>query len=404
MVQQELDCDVAIVGAGPAGSSAAAFLRLKGVSVTVLEREEFPRFHIGESLLTMSIPALARMGVRLEGASFANLKPGALFMQESSREQLRVDFSHGLPGTFPHAFQVERAEFDAALARRAGELGASLRFGCAVRSWEEREEDVVLKGDFGELRAKVAIDATGQDALFGRRQRTVEALDRFGRCASFSTFAPVRSETARRCVGNGDILILLVDAGWMWLIPLTQGRVSVGIVERNPKPGLSAEDVLGSTLRDSRFLSDFFAGAEPIQPYRRIANYSYYNARPASRRCLTVGDASAFLDPIFSSGVTVAITTAERLAEAVASAIASGTEPDLSDYREQCRKAYTTFDRLIERFYRPEWVRTVFFSAGKEDRMLREFTAILAGDVWRDDNDVQRMLLGSANRSLTSSA
>jgi len=396
-----LDADVAIIGAGPAGSSLACFLLQRGVRTLVLERDMFPRFHVGESLLTMCTPRLEQIGIDLSVAPYAKQKSGALFWDLSSGANLRIDFSHALPGTFPHAFQVERQYFDEALARRAQELGAELRNGVAVQVWSETASGVVLGGEWGSVRARYAIDATGQDALFGRRQRTVETLDRFGRCASFTTFGSVRSATARRLVGNGDIGILLVDGGWMWLIPLPGDRVSCGIVERTPRAGTSAEGVLDGAISGSPLLTEVFDGAECIQPYRRIANYSYYNRAPATARSAAVGDARAFLDPVFSSGVTIAIATAELLAERVARAADADVSLELGEYTRTCERAYATFDRLIERFYRPEWVRNVFLAAGLEDRVVREFTAILAGDVWRTDNAIQNGLLGSRPRGET---
>lgn len=399
---QRFETEVAIIGAGPAGSAAAGFLRLHGVECSVFEREVFPRFHIGESLLTMCVPPLRRLGLDLSQEPYARLKPGAYFLHEPSGESLRVDFAHALDGTFPHAFQVERQFFDHALARRAEALGARVLYGAEVKRWREDESHVELEGPWGECRARFALDATGQQALFGRRRKSVEPLDRFGKCASFSTFGRVRSELSQRYVGNGDILILLVDEGWLWLIPLPDERVSVGLVERRPRAGTSAESVLSSCIARSPCLSGVLHDAERIQPFRRIANYSYENREPHTRRCATVGDARAFLDPIFSSGVTIAITTAEVLAAQVHDALRRERILELGDYDDACVRAYTTFDRLIERFYRPEWVRTIFFAAGRDDRVVREFTALLAGDVWRDDNSIQQLLLGSRTGARTS--
>jgi len=389
----DLDTDVAIVGAGPGGTSLAGYLQLAGVRTCVLERETFPRFHIGESLLTASIPRIAALGLDLSKAPYALRKPGALFLHEPSGEHLRIDFAHALPGTFPHAYQVERQHFDEALAQCAARLGADVRFACAVKGWNEDVDGVEVSGDWGRVRARYMIDATGQDAILGRRRRTMEPLDRFGRAASFSTFGGVKSELARRHVGAGDIAIILVDGGWVWLIPLPGERVSVGVVEVAPAPGVSAEQVLLERIAGSPYFTEFLAGAERIAPVRRIANYSYYNREPCTARCGTVGDASAFLDPIFSSGVTVAIATAELLAAEIAAALRAGRALALEEYKRTCTKAYTTFDRLIERFYRPQWVRDVFFASERDDRLVREFTSILAGDVWRDDNGIQRMLL-----------
>ncbi len=398
MAATKIDTEVAIVGAGPAGSSLAGFLRLAGVRVCVVEREVFPRFHIGESLLTMCLPRLAKLGVDLSQAPYALKKPGALFLDEPSGEQLRIDFAHALEGTFPHAYQVERQYFDHALALRAEQLGADVRYGAEVERWNEHPDGVELEGAFGRIAARIAIDATGQQAFLGRRRHSIELLDRFGRCASFSTFGRVTSATARRCVGNGDITIVLVPAGWLWLIPLPGDRVSVGLVERTPKPGTTAEGVLMESLTGSAFLRDFFAGGERTQPFRRITNWSYYNVASSSDRCAALGDARAFLDPIFSSGVTIAIATAELLADEIVRALRDDRRLQLETYHATCARGYTTFDRLIERFYRREWVRNVFFASVRDDRLVREFTALLAGDVWRDGNSVQEMLLRSHPR------
>jgi flavin-dependent dehydrogenase len=146
-------------------------------------------------------------------------------------------------------------------------------------------------------------------------------------------------------------------------------------------------------------LSRFFAGAERIAPFRRIANYSYYNLEPSSARSVSVGDARAFLDPIFSSGVTIAVLSARLLATEIAAALRQERTLELTEYWRRAEIAYTTFDRLIERFYRPEWVRNVFLASGAEDRLVREFTSILAGDVWRDDNDIQQKFLKTKPRT-----
>ncbi len=394
-----IETDVAVIGAGPGGSSVAGFLRQAGHRVVVFEKDVFPRFHIGESLLPMSIPPLLELGLDLSNEHFALRKPGALFLDEGSSDSLRINFAHALEGSFPYAYQVERQHFDHAVAKRAEELGAQMRYSTTVDAWKETTDGVELSGDFGTCRAKFFIDASGQQALIGRRNRSVQQLERFGRCASFSTFGKVTSETARAGVGQGDIVIFLCDKGWVWLIPLTGARVSVGLVEQKPQAGTTAEGTLTECIAGSEYLTKFFDGAERIAPFRRIANYSYYNLQPSTARAASVGDARAFLDPIFSSGVTIAVLSAQLLAREVSNALHGGRALELDQYWQRCEKAYTTFDRLIERFYRPEWVRNVFFASGADDRLVREFTSILAGDVWRDDNQIQGMLLKSKPRT-----
>lgn len=394
-----IDTEIAIAGAGPAGSTLAGFLRQRGHQVTVFERDVFPRFHIGESLLPMCVPGLTELGIDLDRVDFAMRKPGALFAEEHSGDSLRIDFSHSLEGSFPYAYQVERAPFDHLLALRAAELGAEVRYGEAIEEWREDGQEVELAGTWGTCRTRYFVDATGQQAVLGRKRRAIQPLERFGACASFTTFGSVTSELARSTMGGGDIVIFLCDEGWNWLIPLPRGRVSVGLVERQPRAGTTAEEVLTACIAGSRFLTRVFAGAERIAPFRRITNYSYYNLAPASARTVTVGDARAFLDPIFSSGVTVAVLSARLLSREISAAAREGRGLELEAYWRQCEKAYTTYDRLIERFYRPDWVRNVFFAAGQDDRLVREFTAILAGDVWRDDNGIQTMLLRTRPRT-----
>lgn len=394
-----IETEVAVIGAGPGGSALAGFLRKRGHRVVVFDKDAFPRFHIGESLLPMSIPALDEIGLDLSREPYALKKPGALFLDEGSSGNLRINFAKALPGSFPHAYQVERQYFDHAVAQRAAALGADVRFQEEVHDWKEHADHVELTGSFGTCRAAIMVDASGQQALIGRRNRSVQQLERFGRCASFSTFAKVHSPTAREGVGEGDIVIFLCSKGWVWLIPLPGARVSVGLVEQKPVPGSTAEETLMGCIQGSDYLSRFFDGAERIAPFRRIANYSYYNLAPSSLRTASVGDARAFLDPIFSSGVTIAVLTARLLAQEISAALGEKRALALEDYWRRCEIAYTTFDRLIERFYRPEWVRNVFFASGTEDRLVREFTSILAGDVWRDDNDIQQKFLKTKPRT-----
>ncbi|MEO6710063.1 MAG: NAD(P)/FAD-dependent oxidoreductase, partial [Planctomycetota bacterium] len=381
------------------GSSLAGFLAKQGQRVIVLEKDVFPRFHIGESLLPMTIPALQELGLDLAREPYALKKPGALFYDEGSHESLRIDFAHALQGSFPYAYQVERQYFDHALAKRAQALGAEIHFGTTVDSWQEHEDGVEVRGDFGTCRAKILVDATGQQAIIGRKNRSVQPLERFGLCASFSTFGRVESELAKSAVGNGDIVIFMCDMGWAWLIPLTGERVSAGLVEKKPRAGTTAEEMLNRCIESSEYLTQFFAGSERIAPFRRISNYSYYNLAPSTARSVSVGDARAFLDPIFSSGVTIAVLCARMLAREIGAALGEGRGMLLDDYWKRCEIAYTTFDRLIERFYRPEWVRNIFFASGAEDRLVREFTSILAGDVWREDNDIQQKFLKTRPRT-----
>lgn len=399
----DISTEIAVVGAGPAGSVAAAYLARGGRKVTVFERELFPRFHIGESLLTNGIPIYLDLGVDLsKHPSFALKKQGALFLDESAGGGLcRFDFSQGLEGTFPYAYQVERAHFDKLLADAAAGFGADVRYQHEVSDWTEDAAGVTLTGSWGTCRAKYLLDASGRWAKTAQKNRSMAQVDGFGRFASFAMFHPVTSPKAKETFAKGDILVIMRDNAWVWTIPLPGDRLSVGLVERKKTDGLNAEETLKKLIADSPALSAILAGAQPITPYRRIADFSFYNTKPSTARTVTVGDAHAFLDPIFSSGVTLAAISSQELAVKVQEAFAADAPLDLDSYHARLKTAYDIFERFIERFYRRTWVRNTFFADNKDERIVREITTILAGNVLRQDNGLQNMMLTAERRGVT---
>ena len=179
--------DVIVIGAGPSGSTAANLLAQRGLSVLALERQRFPRFHIGESLLPIDLPLFTRLGLDPSTQGFVR-KVGAEFLDESIGARMCYPFADALPGTPDHAYQVERSVFDHWLSRRAEEVGAEIHFDERVLACDVQEGHVSLTTSSASYEARYVVDASGQDAFFGRRDRSVELIEDFGLAAAFTHF------------------------------------------------------------------------------------------------------------------------------------------------------------------------------------------------------------------------
>lgn len=389
--------DVIVVGGGPAGSTLAALLAARGLDVLLLEREEFPRFHVGESLLPIDLPIFERLGLDFTKLPFLR-KQGAEFVDERSGRSMVWNFADALPGTPPHAYQVERSVFDALLLDTARRAGAEIHTRERVLAIEPDATEVRVLSEQGAYRARYAVDATGQEALLGRQRRALAPYRDFGRAAVFRHHGPLSPETTRELSELGNIKVLMVDDGWMWAIPLHGGKLSVGLVRRR---GHVRAEALDAAWAASPLLQRLTAGAA-IGTSHSIANFSYRNAQPGGVRHACIGDAACFLDPVFSSGVSLAMTGAEHLADLLVSALAAGTEDDpvlIERWGERMAPAYQTFSALIHRFYHTRFVDNILLARSGRSELRLGVMSALAGDVWREDNPFQRLLHASLRRT-----
>ncbi|MHC4831540.1 MAG: NAD(P)/FAD-dependent oxidoreductase [Planctomycetota bacterium] len=393
--------DVLITGAGPAGSALAARLAAAGAAVEVWERDRFPRPHIGESLLPIVVPELQALGFDLAQEPCALRKGGATFMDEGTDERCRFDFGFALDGTFPFAYQVDRPEFDRRLTEVASAAGATIRFAHPVLRFHEHADRVEVHGPEGSVSTKLLIDASGQAALSALQRGARSRIRGFGVAASFGAFPRRNTPAGNTLFEHGDVFILVRGArGWAWLIPLPDGEVSVGVVDTNPQAALSPESVVRQFLGESPFTADAVDASRPLRPFERASSYSFYHRNSTTPRTLAVGDACGFLDPVFSSGVAFAILGGALATPAILRSLEQGTPLDLGLAQAKIERAYTSFERVIARFYRPRWVHRTFFAPEKSDQLLREITSLLAGDVLREDNEFQNLMLAGSRRGV----
>ncbi len=389
---------VVIIGAGPGGATAAALLAEQGVDVRLLDKDPFPRFHIGESLLPCDLALFDRLGIDMAASGFL-YKGGAEFFDERTNDHAVYLFNKGMPGTPTHAYQVERAKFDALILDRARANGAQIELGVRTSHIEPLADSVRVHSSNGTLEARYVIDATGQDALFAHRERSMRRIEDFGLAAVFRHFDNLSDSVWHELAveGQGNIRVLIIDNGWVWIIPLAGQRISVGVVSR--KRGIDF-DLFEQTYAASPMLQRLTAGC-PKTDLRIIRNFSYRNVKTRGPRWACLGDSALFLDPVFSSGVSLAMLGGERFADVLAPALANKTEacPDLTrPVSEHMAVAYTTFGSLVGAFYQTKIVENIFFAKDPDPAIAAGLISTLAGDVWRDDNPFQNMLLNSKRR------
>jgi flavin-dependent dehydrogenase len=382
-------CDVAVIGGGPAGSTAAALLARRGYKVIALEKERHPRFHIGESLLPMNLPVLERLGVLDKVHAMGVFKAGADFEADNERGYNVFSFGRALGDSPPHSYQVWRQDFDKMLYEHARECGADAREGqevIGVVHCGPRETRIEVKADDGRqyaIEARYVVDASGRDALLSSKKKLKRRNRQHQSAAIFGRFG---SAARRPGEDAGNVSIYRFEHGWMWMIPLPDGSMSVGAVcwpDYLKRRRGDARAFLLDTLRQSPGLWQRLEGAELVDEVRVAGNYSYDSTQMAGPGWILVGDAFAFLDPVFSSGVFLAMEGAEKAAEVVDGALRDpGSEKALQRALEKrLRKGMARFAFFIYRFNEPV-MRRMFASPRNTWQLEQGVISMLAGDLF----------------------
>jgi flavin-dependent dehydrogenase len=381
--------DVAIIGGGPAGSTAAILLARKGRRVIVLEREKFPRFHIGESLLPYSLSAFDRLGIRPWLEAMGMPKYGGEVATASGDRAVKFYFKDGFRLKHHNAYQVERAEFDEMLLKQARAAGAEVREETTVENVQLEQNGVTLTIRNGveptQVRASYLIDASGRHSVVGNQLKLKHSYPDLKKFSCYAHYEHVQREE-----GIDATLTRLVRASsyWFWLIPLDERRTSIGVVMdtadfRAMKK--SPAELLDWALRDSELMASRMRHAVRLTPVYSAGDYSYRNTQLTGERWMLAGDAAGFIDPIFSTGVFLAIHSSEQCAEAIDEALRrpGSRARSFRRYARGMNRLMTMYLRFVTAWYRPEFI-DVFTNPTQRFQLAPAINAVLAGNTGTD--------------------
>ena len=386
-------CDVFVIGGGPGGTTAGALLAERGYQVVIAEKDRHPRFHIGESLLPANLPLLERLGVGEAVRAIGMVKWGVEFLSPwHTKARQEFLFADAWNKDMPYAYHVPRADFDAILFRNAAAKGATTHEGCRV-------QDVVFSGsgDGARIRtrhadggvedfaARFVIDASGRDTFLGRRLHTKRRNPRHNSSALYGHFRGAVRNSGRE---EGHISLFWFEHGWFWFIPLADGITSVGAVVwpyyLNTRTG-PVGDFFRETLALCPPLAERLAEATLVSEVQATGNFSYGCEHSHGANHLLVGDAFSFIDPVFSSGVMLAMHGGFLAADAVDTCLKrpEGAARALRAYDRALRQGLRTYAWFIYRVNHPS-MRDLFMGPRNIFRVQEALLSVLAGDIFAD--------------------
>jgi len=347
--------DVAIIGGGPAGSTAATLLSKAGRRVIVLEREKFPRFHIGESLLPFSMQTFTRLGLQEKLRSHFVEKFGGEIAEAGGEKAAKFYFKDGFASRTDRSYQVTRSKFDKMMLDHAGESGAEIYEETSVDDVTFHDDGVTLRirdleragaGDLGckkigrELSAKFLIDASGRNSVVGNKFKLKRSYQHLQKLSLFAHY-----EGLEREAGIDATLTRMVRTldSWFWVIPLENDRTSIGIVLEAAdfkKSGLSAEEFFERAIAEQPLVRNRIGDGRRVSQVYTAADFSYRSEKLTGDRWLLAGDAAGFIDPVFSSGVFLAVLAGEQAADVL---------HEVLDHPKRARRLFRHYERLVNR-------------------------------------------------------
>ncbi|RYY96123.1 MAG: NAD(P)/FAD-dependent oxidoreductase [Comamonadaceae bacterium] len=385
---QATECDVLVIGGGPAGSTAAALLAEQGHRIVLLEKAHHPRFHIGESLLPANVALFDRLGVRDQVEKIGMPKWGVEFVSPDHDHVARLEFAEAWDKSMPYAWQVRRSDLDEILFRNAAARGAQAIEGCRVRAVEFDEDgasvDATLDdGAARRFRARFVIDASGRDTFLSNKFKAKQKNPRHNSSALFGHFTG-----AERLPGKleGNITIFWFAHGWFWYIPLADGSTSVGAVcwpyylKSRDKP---VRDFFLDTIAMCPQLAERLKAATLVdEAVYATGNYSYTSSHCSGDRYLMLGDAFTFVDPVFSSGVYLAMHSAFESVPLVRAALERSRRAGAlrQRFERYMRRGPREFSWFIFRVTNPT-MREFFMYPQNPLRVKEALMSLLAGDI-----------------------
>jgi len=383
-------CDVLVIGAGPAGSSSAALLHKAGYSALVIEKLKFPRFVIGESLLPHCMDLLQEADL-LEAAAARgyNVKVGALFL----RGEDRCDFNFSQQHTkgWNYTWQVPRADFDKTLIDTVAARGVPVLFEHEVKAVDVSQPHPVVTvadpaGQLHELRTRFIIDASG----FGRVLPRLLDLDEPSRLPMRkAVLAHVKGDKRSVSSDSNRIWILSpLKGGWVWVIPFSDGITSLGLVgdqETFSRYAAGEPDALRDLIASDRNLQERLSDTEWVLEPRTISGYSCAVKKLRGDNFCLVGNATEFLDPIFSSGVTLALESGNRATKCVIRQLRGEAVDWETDYVRPMKLGTDVFRTFVTTWY-DGTLPKIFYSPRADEGMRNKICSVLAGYVWDETN------------------
>jgi flavin-dependent dehydrogenase len=399
-VKLDETCDVLVVGGGPAGSTIAALLAERGKRVVLADKDKHPRFHIGESLLPYNVPLFQKLGVLEEVERIGMPKFGIEFVSPAHMSPSRLEFGDGWHKDMNYSFQVRRSELDHLLLKHAAAKGAEVFEGCRVTDLDFLPGGSAVAtaaaddGSIRQWRARFVVDASGRDTFLANRLKLKQRNRRHDTASVYGHFTNAERLSGR---AEGNISIFWFDKGWFWFIPLSDGTTSVGAVCPAAVLKNRDGDVTGffrQLIEMCPALTERLRDATLTGPATATGNYSYDSDRMSGDGYIMVGDANMFIDPVFSTGVYLAMRSAFFSADAVVACL---------DHPEQAASALKKFEREVasgrDRFtwfiYRitSPAIRKLFMAPSNIFRLEEAVLSLLAGDIGPESPVHKRLLL-----------
>ncbi|OUR99682.1 hypothetical protein A9Q84_01265 [Halobacteriovorax marinus] len=389
--------DLIVVGGGPGGSAVASYIAKSGKKVLLIEKETFPRFRIGESLLPYSMEIFEDLGfdkVLAEGKYIR--KEGAMFVDVAKDTSCYFDFDDGGKAKYPFCYEVDREIFDKDFLEHAQSLGVEVRQPEEYVDSEFFDDHVVVKTTEGKYQTKFVIDATGSKALIHRK--FVDRVANPTYSNNFSVFTQFTGVDRSFLRNEGDICIgILKNNFWSWQIPFKGESTSIGIVANQAELAAAdnLEEFFEKRLEENPWLRGTLKNATRTKDFKVVSNFSYTSDKFCGKRWASVGDAMSFLDPVFSSGVHLSLMSAKLISENILHSLENETiflddEANIKDYNAEIKKGVSRFNNLLQLFYRGDFVEKVK-NIEKKKFMTSAMTCAVSGGMWEEDNYLYRM-------------